>query len=166
MQLRLKCCSEQAVFLIIRQVSGVVRQSFATGHCTCAGIYCQPVASFVLRMTCVAFQPMECHVMLFVYVQKPFPEVRILDFCEILMLPFLKPALIDRIDDIRGVTPDFNVRILPFDGLQPYDYSQQFHSVVGSLRKSSAHLFLQIPAFQHDAITSGTGISAGSAVSV
>ena len=75
--------------------------------------------------------------MFFVNPQKPQPEIRILDSCKSFSLPAFKPILVDGIDNIRGITIDVNLSIIPLNGLQSDNDGKKFHAVIRSQAKAS-----------------------------
>lgn len=147
------------------QIAGILRKLFPSFYRSGSGGHSKTVASLVLRMSGVPFQPMERDRVLAVNLQKPHPEINVFDFFPIPPLPRGQPAFVDCFNDVRRIAEHFHLGVFPFDGFQSSYHSEQFHSVVGGLGKASAELFFHTGALQNDSVASGTRVPAGRPVS-
>ena len=147
-----------SVFLHIARIFG---QAGTGGRSHCKGI-----ASFILGMAGMPFQPMESHPVPPVQWKETLPQIRIPDLRKPFTHPVVKPAFIDGIHDIGRITPQMNLRIFPLYRLEPLYHSEKFHPVVCSAGEASGKFKFAVPASEDHAISARAGIASGGAVSI
>ena len=128
----------------------------------------KPVAAFIFGMTCVSLDPVEGHLMLFQQRQELLPEVYIecgllVGFYPALFLPAVYPALCDAVHHIFAVGGKYHPARLLECG-KSRDNAEELHSVVGGGAVAARKLLFHAVIAEHNAVSSGTGITAAGAV--
>ena len=85
---------------LLRTITGVRWQSHPGSNSPGPGSNSQSITPLILRMSCMPLDPMERNPVPVHQRCKPHPQIRVLDLCESLSLPVLKPPLVDGIHDI------------------------------------------------------------------